>query len=336
MSNNKKITIVGAGSWGTTIALLLSKKSDLDVSLWAAFEDHARKMKKDDENQDFLPGYQFGGQLEVISELSEAMTAEIVILAVPVQFMRAVLKQIKSLELNISSKIFVTVSKGIELATLKTPFEMIEEELGVSKDMIAVLSGPTIAKEVARGVPTVAASACESVANAQAVQSLFEGTSMRVYSNTDVAGVELAGALKNVIAISCGISDGLGFGTNTKSALITRGLIEMQRFGALYDVRPETLAGVTGLGDLCTTCFSPDSRNRTLGEKIGSGMTLDEVLSGMKMVAEGVVTCKSVYKLSHENGIEMPIVSEVYKVLYENKSPKDAVSDLMHRPLKSE
>lgn len=333
---NKKITIIGAGSWGTTIAMLLSNKNNLDVCLWAAFDDHAKKMQEDRENKDFLPGYPFDETLTISSDLNDALGAEVVILAVPVQFMRSVLKDIKSLGINLDSKIFVTVSKGIELATLKTPFEMIKEELSVSADMIGVLSGPTIAKEVARGVPTVAASACLNLDNAKSVQSLFEATTLRVYSNTDVEGVELAGALKNVIAISCGISDGLGFGTNTKSALITRGLIEMLRFGGIYNVRAETLQGVTGLGDLCTTCFSPDSRNRTLGEKIGSGMSLDEVLGGMKMVAEGVVTCKSVYKLSQEHGIEMPIVTEVYKVLYENKSPKDAVADLMNRPLKAE
>jgi glycerol-3-phosphate dehydrogenase (NAD(P)+) len=250
--------------------------------------------------------------------------------------MRDVLKKMKASGADYSHSVVVTVSKGIELSSLTTPYEIIAEELGISKNRIVVLSGPTIATEVARGVPTAAAAACLDQDRAERVQRLFEKTNFRIYRNDDPAGVERAAALKNVIAIACGIADGLGFGTNTKSALVTRGLREMIRFGRVWGVKDETFQGVTGLGDLCTTCFSSESRNRGFGERLGKGEKAEEILASMKMVAEGVVTAKSVYQLSKKHGLEMPIVTEVYRVIYEGKAPKDAVKELMSRPLKSE
>lgn len=336
MSNIKSISIIGAGSWGTTIAILLASKNIYEVTLWAAFEEHASSMHLDRENKDFLPGYSLPESLLITSSIEDALQAELVIIAVPVQFMRSVLGNIHKSGIDLSKKIFLSVCKGIELSSLKTPFEIIQEELSIAPEKVAVLSGPTIAREVARGVPTVAAVASLDENDAVKIQEIFDGTTLRAYRNPDVVGVEHAGALKNVIAIACGISDGLGFGTNTKSALVTRGLREIINFAKIYNVQEDTFWGVTGIGDLCTTCFSPESRNRSLGEKIGKGQTLDEVLSGMKMVAEGVVTAKSVYMIANEHNIDMPIVTEVYKVLYENKSPLEAVKDLMHRPLKAE
>jgi glycerol-3-phosphate dehydrogenase (NAD(P)+) len=330
------ISIIGAGSWGTTLGLLLAQDPNNRVLLWAAFDDHVARMRSDRANNDFLKGYPFSDNIEPTSDLKAASLANVIFLAVPTQFMRDVLKKMKATGVDFNHSVIVTVSKGIELATLTTPFEIIADELAVSKNRIVVLSGPTIATEVARGVPTVAAAACFDADRAERVQRLFEKTHFRVYRNDDPMGVERAAALKNVIAIACGIADGLGFGTNTKSALVTRGLREMVRFGHVWGVKDETFMGVTGLGDLCTTCFSSESRNRGFGERLGKGEKADAILAGMKMVAEGVVTAKSVYQLSKKHGLEMPIVTEVYRVIYEGKEPKDAVRDLMARPLKSE
>ena len=336
MLNKEPISIMGAGSWGTTLAILLSSKTGPRVTLWSAFMVHLQKMYKERENTDFLPGFKFTEELEVSSSLINALQSKVIIIAVPVQYMRSVLKRIKELDIDLSNKLFVSVSKGIELISLKTPYELIHEVLEVDKENIAVLSGPTIALEIAAGKPAVATVSCSNEENAKFIQKYFNGKNLRVYTNTDIVGVELAGALKNIIAIACGISDGLGFGTNTKSALVSRGLKEMIAFSKLQNVKEETFWGVSGLGDLCTTCFSADSRNRTLGEQIGKGANLENILSEMKMVAEGVVTAKSVYSIASEHAIDMPIASEVYKVLYEDKTPAAAVTDLMSRPLKSE
>jgi glycerol-3-phosphate dehydrogenase (NAD(P)+) len=226
--------------------------------------------------------------------------------------------------------------KGIEIKSLKRPSEIIKQELGVNLKQIAVLSGPTIAKEIAKDIPAVATVASGSFANAKKIQELFKGTNLRLYTNNDVAGIETAGALKNIIAIACGISDGLGFGTNTKSALICRGLKEMIRFGKALKINEKAFLGISGIGDLCTTCFSAFSRNRYVGEQVGKGRKISDILKSMKMVAEGVTTVKSVYNLSRKYKIEMPITKEIYHMLYENKTPISAVKDLMNRPLKAE
>lgn len=333
MSEKQRISILGAGSWGTTLAVMLAGKHKLEVTLWSAFAEHAGSMRKKRENIDFLPGTLFPESLSITDDPDAAAVSDILICAVPVQFMRSILQRIKG---KAADKIIVSVSKGIELATLKTPYEMIFEELEVKKENIVILSGPTIAAELASGMPAVACAASVSEVSSSVIQKIFEGTSLRIYSNTDVYGVELAGALKNVLAIACGISDGLGFGTNAKSALVTRGLREMMIFGKLNGASEDTFAGIAGLGDLCTTCFSSRSRNRGLGERIGRGEKLCDILASMKMVAEGVVTAKSVYNIAVDKGIELPIVTEVYKMLYEDKPPVQAVKDLMSRPLKAE
>ena len=335
MHNKESITILGAGSWGTTVSLVLFSNGH-DVTLWSAFEYHTSDMLEKRENTDFLPGHSLPDTLKLTSDIISALKSNIIFMAVPVQHMRAVLEIVATSGVDLSSKIFVNVSKGIELSSLKTPYEILQQEIGVEKNNIVVLSGPTIAKEVVANVPTVAVAASLNEQNATRVQELFDGSTLRVYRNSDVVGVEQAGALKNVIAIACGIADGLGFGTNTKSALVTRGLKEIMEFAGLFETQKETFLGVAGLGDLCTTCFSPDSRNRTFGEKIAQGKSLEKILGDMKMVVEGVVTTKSVYLLAQKNNIDMPIVTQIYKVLYEEKSPLDAVSDLMARPLKVE
>lgn len=235
---------------------------------------------------------------------------------------------------DISGKIFVSVTKGIENKTLKLMNELIVEILG--NIPLVMLSGPTIALEVANGVPTTIVAASSDIELARAVQTVFSTDRFRVYTNNDVVGVEVGGSIKNVIAIASGISDGLGFGTNTKAALLTRGLVEIVRLGVAMGAKPETHYGLSGLGDLATTCMSSYSRNRWLGEEIGKGKKLKDVLGETEMVVEGVATAKSAHELSGKYKVDMPITQEIYKVLYENKDPKIAVQDLMTRSPKEE
>ncbi len=334
MDEFRNITILGAGSWGTTLAVVLSKQKQLKVNLWSAFKEQAESILSTRENKDFLPGISISRNIFVTSDLSEALTAEACITAVPVEFLRDILKKIDRTEIGLKNKFFLSVVKGIEIKNLKRPSEIIRDELSVNK--VAVLSGPTIAKEVVKGLPTAVVISSENKLIAKRFQKTFQGTNLRVYRGYDLIGIELAGALKNVIAIACGISEGLGFGTNTKAALVTRGLVEIIRLGAKMGAKPETFWGIGGLGDLSTTAFSPDSRNRSVGQKIGQGLKLKDVLKNMKMVAEGVKTVKSVHALSKKYKVDMPIANEVYRVLYLNKSPLKAVRDLMSRPFKAE
>lgn len=330
------ISILGAGGWGTTLAVILSRKSNLKITLWSPFEAEVKKIIKNQENKDFLPSIEIPFDICVTSDLEKALSSRVIVIAVPVEHLRVVLKTIKNAEAKLKNKIFVSVMKGIEIKSLKRPSEIIKQELGISSKQIVVLSGPTIAKEVAKDIPAVATVASESFSNAKEVQGLFKGTNLRLYTNYDVAGIETAGALKNVIAIACGISDGMGFGTNTKSALICRGLKEMMRFAKALKINEKAFLGISGIGDLCTTCFSPLSRNRYIGEKIARGAKINNVVKNMKMVAEGVTTVKSVYNLSRKHKIDMPITKEIYYMLYKNKTPIAAVKDLMNRPLKVE
>jgi glycerol-3-phosphate dehydrogenase (NAD(P)+) len=332
----EKITILGAGSWGTTLAVVLSKKDDSSVMLWSPFKDQAEAITREKENKLFLPSVKIPPNLRTTSDLYLALTADIVIFAIPVEYLRDTLSKIKKSKTTLKDKIFLSVIKGIEVKSLKRPSVIIREELGISNKQIAVLSGPTIAREVSSGIPTVATVAAPVLLNSKKIQDIFKGTPLRIYTHVDVAGIETAGALKNIIAIACGISDGLGFGTNTKSALICRGLKEMIRFAKAFKIREAAFLGISGIGDLCTTCFSNFSRNRFVGEEIGRGKSLEEVLKNMKMIAEGIFTTKSVYRLSKKHKIDMPITKEVYSVLYKNKPPREVVKDLMSRPLKAE
>ena len=328
-----KISIIGAGSWGTTLAVILSRKG-IDVRLHSVFKEHNLEMQRARENKIFLKGVKFPSHLQVTTSLLEVLENEIVVIAIPVKFISIILKKIKKHKDLLENKIFVSVSKGIEAKSLKRVSQLIEKELKVSN--IAVLSGPNIASEVLRGIPSTSILACKSKSIGNKLQVLFNTPTFRIYLHKDVIGVELGGALKNIIALSCGISDGLGFGTNTKAALATRGLVEITRLGEKLGANPSTFWGVSGLGDLITTCFSPHSRNRLVGEEIGKGKKLVTIIKKMKMVAEGVETVKSVFHLSKKLNIDMPITRQVYAVLYKGKSPKKAVADLMTRPLKTE
>jgi len=330
---NNRISILGDGGWGTALAILLSKK-DYPVTLWSAFSDYASHLQTKRINTRFLPGIKIPGCVRISDNLKEAITdKEIVVFAIPSLYLRQVLKKIKRCGYNRSIS-YLSVVKGIETGSLKRISEIIHEEMGNIK--LAVLSGPTIAHEVAKGVPTTAVIASKDAALRKYLQDIFMAELFRVYTNSDVTGVELGGSLKNVIAIACGISDGLGFGTNTKAALLSRGLSEISRLGHAMGAKAKTFSGISGLGDLVTTCISPYSRNRFVGEQIGKGRNLKKIKSGMQMVAEGITTAKSAYCLSLKYGIDMPICKEVYYVIYKNKSPKQAVKDLMTREKKEE
>jgi glycerol-3-phosphate dehydrogenase (NAD(P)+) len=330
---NKKISIIGAGSWGTTLAVILAK-AGVKIKLHSLFPEHNCRMETAGENQDFLPGFPFPENLQVESSTDAIFKNKIILLAIPVKFLRSSLKKLKTHYSYQKGHTLVSVIKGIENGTLKRPSQIIREELVNGK--IAVLSGPTIAKEVASGVPTTCVIAAGENKLAAQLRGLLSTNTFRVYSSSDLIGVELSGALKNIIAIACGISDGLGFGVNTKAALVTRGLAEISRLGKKMGAAKRTFAGISGVGDLATTCFSYNSRNRFVGEQIGKGRKLKDIISEMNMVAEGVNTVKSAYNLSQKSKIEMPITTEVYRVLYRRKSPDKAVSDLMLRKLKSE
>lgn len=329
----KKIAILGDGGWGTTLAILLAKKG-LDVRLWGAFEDNIASILKNGINQRFLPAIKLPSSIKLTTDLVLAAgDADLIVLAIPSQFIRKVLRRLKASRIIRGS--FLSVTKGIETESLMRISEVIYEEIG-GDIKLAVLSGPTIAIEVAKGIPTACVVAAKNRSFAKTLQQIFMADRFRVYTNSDITGVELGGSLKNIIAIACGISDGLGFGTNTKAAIVARGLAEMSRLGIAMGARKETFSGISGLGDLVTTCISPYSRNRFVGEQIGKGKKLREVLSGMDMVAEGVTTAKSGYFLSKKYHIPMPITEQVYKVLYKNKNPLKAVNDLMARRMKEE
>lgn len=329
----EKISIIGAGSWGTTLGVILAKKG-LRVELHSVFEKDNIKMRKQRENADFLKGVKFPSNLDINLSLKNTLKNKIIVIAIPVKFIRGVLIRIKEQAVSLKNKIFVSVAKGIEEKSLKMPSKIIEEELGRVKT--GVLSGPTIAKEVIKGIPTTCIIASKNRKVAIRLQDVFNTKRFRVYTHNDIMGVELGSALKNIVAIACGISDGLGFGTNTKATLVTRGLVEIIRLGKKAGAKPSTFMGISGLGDLVTTCFSSYSRNRFVGERIGRGEKLRDILKNMNMVAEGVTTVNSAYQLSRKLNIDMPITREVFLILYKNKSAAKAVRDLMTRPLKAE
>jgi len=327
------IAILGDGGWGTALAILLCRKG-FKVTIWSAFKGYARYLNKKRMNTKFLPSIKIPDQVIITHDLKEAIKdKQIIVLAIPSQYLRSILKKVRHCSFT-HTAIFLSVTKGIELKSLKRMSQVIYEELGRVK--LAVLSGPTIAHEVAKGIPTTAVIACADNYLRQYLQEIFRTDRFRIYTNKDVVGVELGGSIKNVIAIACGISDGLGFGTNTKAAILARGLVEISRLGKAMGARTTTFSGISGLGDLVTTCISPYSRNRFVGEEIGKGRRLKQIESHMQMIAEGVPTAKSTYFLSLKYKVDMPITKEVYAVLYKNKPPLKAVGDLMAREKKEE
>ncbi len=324
---------MGDGGWGTTLAILLAKKG-FPVTLWGAFPDYAALVDKKRVNTRFLPGIRIPPQIRITGDLAEAVSGKsLVVLAVPSQYMRGVLSRFGKCDFP-RQAVYLSVTKGIEIGSLKRMSELIREELGNVKT--AALSGPTIAQEVAHGVPSAAVIASASLEVRRYLQDVFMTGSFRIYTSRDMIGVELGGSLKNIIAIACGISDGLGFGANTKAALLSRGLAEISRLGTAMGAYARTFSGISGLGDLVTTCISPLSRNRTVGEEIGKGRSLRRIETETRMVAEGVPTAKSAYVLSLKHKVDMPIVHAVHAVLYKHKSPQQAVRDLMTRQKREE
>lgn len=329
------IGILGAGSWGTALAVLLQSEGN-SVSLWEFWEDAARRLAETRQNTDFLPGVEIPPDVVISSDLASVIAGkEMILIVLPSHVVRLVGEQLACLPLR--KVLVVSCSKGIENKTLLRMSEVLKETIPeLSADRVVVLSGPSHAEEVGRGIPTVVVAASTGHESSRRVQEVFMGPTFRVYTNEDIIGVELGGALKNVIAIAAGISDGVGFGDNTKAALIDRGIVEITRLGTTLGANPLTFAGLSGMGDLIVTCTSCHSRNRYIGEEIGKGRRLQEVLDEMVMVAEGVRTTKSVYDLSMKYGVDMPISHEVYRVLFEDKEPKKAVYDLMTRDPKAE
>lgn len=331
--NKLNICVLGDGGWGTTLAILLFQKG-FKVSLWGAFSDYLSYLDKKRTNTKFLPGIKIPKGIKIVPSLNQAISdKQLIIFAIPSQHLRKILKKIKKLDYP-KEAIYLSVIKGIEMGSLKRMSEIIHEELG--RIRLAVLSGPTIAHEVARGIPTAAVVASHHKKIRKYLQEIFMTERFRVYNSSDVIGVELGGSLKNIIAIACGISDGLRFGTNTKAAILSRGLVEISRLGFAMGANVKTFSGLSGLGDLVTTCISPYSRNRSVGEQVGRGRSLNKIMSTMQMIAEGLPTTKSAYALSLKYKVDMPITREVFNVLYKDKSPEKAVRDLMKRSKKEE
>ncbi|MGA1824876.1 MAG: NAD(P)H-dependent glycerol-3-phosphate dehydrogenase [bacterium] len=332
--HNPKIGVIGAGSWGTTLASVLSKK-EYDVTLWVYEKELADIIRTQRANTYYLPQARLPDSLNITTSLSKATeNKDIILSVVPAQVVREVTgKYIQFLK---PGTVIVSASKGIENRTGKRITQIIKELLSDDTISLAVLSGPTFATEIIKGLPAAAVLAYRDNELGRQLQEIFSTGEFRIYLNNDPIGVEFGGALKNIMAIATGISDGLQFGYNTRAALITRGLVEMIRLATAVGAKEETLRGLSGLGDLILTCTGDLSRNRGVGIKIGQGMCIDTILSQMHMVAEGVETTRAVFKLAQEKEIEMPITEQVYAVLFENKSPATAVSDLMNRSLKPE
>jgi len=333
----KKIAILGAGGWGTALALvLLRSRKPHRVCLWARRPEFAETLAKTRANTDYLPGFELPPQLEITGDLARAVgEAEIVLGVMPSQHARGIYTS--ALPHLRTDAAIVSATKGLDAPTLERMTQMIAAVAAPRfRARVAALSGPSFAREVARGDPTAVVVASEDVALGAEIQEEFAGPAFRLYTNTDVTGVELGGAVKNVIAIAAGVCAGLGLGHNSAAALITRGLAEMTRLACALGGRRETLSGLAGLGDLVLTCTGALSRNRSVGVALGEGRTLEEIQRGMHMVSEGVRTTAATLELARRHGLEMPITEQMYAVLYEGRPAQEAIRELMERRLKNE
>jgi len=332
---NKNIAVLGAGSWGATLSALLSEKG-MAVTLWEFNPEQAKQLSSW-RALSFFPHLTIPKDIVITSDLkSAADNKDIIIFAVPSHTLRNVARNLQSAGAGLSNAVFVSATKGIENDTLMTMTGIISQEIPGASSQIAALSGPTHAEEVSQKIATSAVAASQNAETARLCQEIFTTAFFRVYTRNDLRGVETGAALKNVFAIAAGVCDGLGLGDNTKAALVTRGLRELAKLGVKMGGQPSTYLGLTGLGDLIVTCFSRHSRNRAIGEKIGKGKSIGEAEKELVMIAEGVKTTKSAYDLGKKYGLELPIIEQVYKVLYEGKNPKSAVNDLMMRKPKPE
>jgi len=327
-----KITVIGDGGWGTANALLLCGYGH-DVTVWGAFPDYIEEQKRTRRNEKFLKGVILPDALKLTSDREEAVKgAEVVVLAAPSKFFTSVVEGFKGLVTK--DMLVVSITKGLCEKTNRRMTDLGEEILGTGP--IVALAGPTHAEEVSRGIPTAIVAACTDPAKAKRVQEIWSGPKFRVYTSSDPVGVEIGGAVKNVLAIAVGCSDGMGFGDNSRAALITRGLVEMKRFVLAYGGTPETLSGLAGIGDLIVTCTSVHSRNHSVGERLGKGEKIDDILGSMQMVAEGVWNSKVVHEIAKKLGVDMPICDLVYALCYQGLDAKMAAKMIMDRQLKSE
>jgi len=336
LNQKLKTTVLGAGSWGIALSLVLDYNGH-QVKLWEFRPDAAERLQKTRDAKEFLPGIMLPPSIQVINDFQVACAdADILVIAVPSHVVRSVGERLNQIHFN-NPPVLINVAKGIENETLMRMSEVLQQTITwANPTNIVTLSGPSHAEEVSRKIPTAIVSASKNMAAAELVQQTFMNEFFRVYTNSDIVGVELGGALKNIIAIAAGICDGAGFGDNTKAALQPRGLVEIVRLGMAMGADPITFAGLSGMGDLIVTCMSRHSRNRYVGEQIGKGRKLDDILKEMVMVAEGVKTTKSAYALSKKYQVEMPITEQVYQILFEGKDAKVALKELMLRGPKEE
>ncbi len=340
MMTNKPstIAIVGAGSWGTALAVLLSKKGHR-CCLWGHNTLHVKKLSEKRENNKYLPGIILPEKLKITDSLEDCVAgSDLIVMVVPSHGLR---KVFSSLVPYIKSDVkIISAVKGIENDTLQTMTqvieELVEEKNGKEQVEVGVLSGPSFAEEVAKDIPTAVTIGFSRLETAQEIQRIFGTETFRVYASQDVIGLEISASFKNIIAIAAGVCDGLGYGLNTRAALITRGLAEMKRLGVAMKADPATFSGLSGIGDLLLTCTGDLSRNRTVGLKLGQGKSLQQLTEEMSMVAEGIKTTRSIFDLSGKLDIEMPILEQVYNILYKDKSCSDAVKDLLARDLRDE
>ncbi|MCP2520952.1 NAD(P)-dependent glycerol-3-phosphate dehydrogenase [SCandidatus Aminicenantes bacterium Aminicenantia_JdfR_composite] len=335
LKRKNRAGVIGGGSWGTAFAIHLSSLN-IETFLWIREPEVYKEAVKSRENKTFLPGYIFPGKLNPSNDLKNVvLNSQLIFIAVPSQYCREIYQSIAPYIGK--NKIIVSLTKGIEKKSLKTMSQVMEEIFNYDiLHNLAVLSGPSFALEVMKRHPTTVVIASKNKRVAQFIQKTISSYYFRPYINDDIIGVELAGALKNVIAIAAGIVDGLGYGMNSLAALVTRGLAEMTRLGIKLGASPQTFSGLAGMGDLILTCFGKLSRNRYVGYELGKGKKINEITSKMKMVAEGINTTWSAYQLAKREKVEMPIIEKVYEIIYENKSPGKAVEELMSRKLKEE
>jgi len=326
-----KLSVIGAGAWGTTLSILAAENKH-SVTIWSYEEDVAKSINELRENKKYLNGFQLPQNIDSTTDLKKAASCDIIILSTPSQYLRETLRN--AARFVKKDALIISAVKGLEIETQKRMSEVVKEELPCEK--IAVISGPNISKEIARGLPAATVAASADIEIAKLVQQILNSSRFRVYTNTDVTGAELGGALKNVIAIAAGVADGLMLGNNAKSALMVRGITEIMRLGVAMGGKSETFSGLSGIGDLITTCESTLSRNHQVGVEIAKGRKLNEIITKMYDVAEGVPTSKAAREISRKLKIEMPITEEVYSVLYEKKDPFKAISSLMQRELKNE
>jgi glycerol-3-phosphate dehydrogenase (NAD(P)+) len=323
-----KITVLGAGAWGTALAKVLRENGNA-VALWDINAETLAELRQG-HSERYLPGVKLPTDWKVEADFQKAIGgAECCVMAIPSQFFRQVAAKLKG-----HPGILVSVTKGIEFETGGTMSRILREHTPANR--VAALSGPSFAREVALGIPTTVVCACESDGTARTVQGLFHRPEFRIYRSTDILGVEYGGALKNIIAIAAGVSDGLGYGDNTKAGLVTRALSEMRRLGVACGAQAETFSGLSGLGDLMLTCFSKQSRNRDLGDRLGRGETMAAIQASHPKLAEGYPTARSAHRLAHDKKVPTPIIDEVHALLYEGKDPKKAVRDLISRAFKAE